>query len=322
MAEPSDGPTGVPPAERARVGREPGSGLYYEILGERASYPHPVVLIHGGGGTGANYRRTADGRKGWADVLADRGFEVWVTDWPGNGRSGYRDILELEYDDVVDGYRRLLTGVLDTPAVLCCHSMGGAITWKLVEQLPDRVVGVVATASAYPGNLSKPSTVVHDDGDVVELLFADTGVRFQVDRRVPYTYDDAYLLEQAIGESWQFPMEALAATKSGLGCMSPRMLLQRVGVLDGMPVITDPAGFAGKPVRLVTGELDPAHPREIEEGTRDLLRSWGADAELVWLADRGIRGNGHFLAAERNTYEVLQVVEEQLRAVAAARTRA
>lgn len=303
-------------ADRASVGREVGSGLYYEILGEATSFPHPVVLIHGGGSMGSTYRGSPDGRRGWADVLADRGFEVWVTDWPGSGRSGYRDILTLSYDDVVDGYRALLTEVIGRPVVLCCHSMGGAITWKLVELEPDLVAGVVATASAYPANLSRPSEVISDDGEVMEVIFGDTGVRFTVDRRKPYTYGDDYIYKQAIGDSTQFPMEYIENLKAGLGPMSPVMLMQRIGVIPGMPTIDDPSGFDGKRIRLVTGGQDPAHTKEIELRTRDLLREWGGDVELVWLPDRGVHGNGHFLTAERNSAAVLDVVEAELRAVA------
>lgn len=64
-------------AERATE-RERWSGLYYEVVGQRNRFPHPVVFIHGGGGTGAKCRATPDGRPGWADVLGHRGFESWV----------------------------------------------------------------------------------------------------------------------------------------------------------------------------------------------------------------------------------------------------
>jgi hypothetical protein len=97
------------------------------------------------------------------------------------------------------------------------------------------------------------------------------------------------------------------------------MLLQRLGVVPGMPRVEEPAGFAGKPVRLIAGDQDPAHTRAIEERTIALLREWGAQADLVWLADRGIEGNGHFLFFEDNSDDLLEVVVEQLDAVGAAR---
>jgi pimeloyl-ACP methyl ester carboxylesterase len=302
--------------QRAVVGREPASGLYYETLGEAERLGVPLLFIHGGGSSGATFRVTPDGRLGWADLLARRGYRAWVTDWPGSGRSGYRDILTLEYADVVDGFRRLLHDVIAEPVVILPHSMGGAITWKLVEREPDLVAGVVGIAAAYPANIQRKSEVVSDDGDVVELVFVDTGVGFTVDRRRPYTYDDRYIHEQGIAGSTRFPMDAVDRLKAGVGAMSPRMLLQRVGVIEGMPTVDDPAGFQGRRVRLVAGDRDPAHTREIEERTAELLRSWGADASVVWLADHGIEGNAHYLPGELNHEEVLEVVAQQVHAVA------
>lgn len=302
----------------AQIGHEPHSGLYYEVLGERRAGPQPLLFIHGGGATGACWRATPDGRAGWADLLAERGYECWVTDWPGGGRSGNRNPLDIEYGDVVDGYRRLLREVIAAPAVVIPHSMGGAVTWALIEHEAPLVAGVVAIAAAYPGNLGAQSTVVNDDGNVVAVRFGDTGVPLVVDRRAMYLYEDAYIYQQGIHTSTRFPMEAVDRMRAGLVGIPPRMLLQRLGVLEGMPRVENPAGFQGKRIRYVTGGEDPAHTREIEERTLALLRSWGADAELVWLPDRGIVGNGHFLMFETNSAEILDIVAEQIQMVAGA----
>ena len=53
----------------------------------KVTHPYPIILIHGGGGTGATYEKTADGRPGWAYDYAGRGFKVYVVDQPGRGRS-------------------------------------------------------------------------------------------------------------------------------------------------------------------------------------------------------------------------------------------
>jgi pimeloyl-ACP methyl ester carboxylesterase len=301
---------------RARVGHEPRTGLYWERLGEPAGR-RPLLLIHGGGATGACWRATPDGRIGWADQLAARGYECWITDWPGTGRSGNRNGLEIEYDDVVEGYRALLRDVIREPVVVMCHSMGGAVTWQLVEHDGDLVAGVLSVAGAYPANVVARSDVLADDGDVAEIRFADTGVVMTVDRRAMNLYGDGYVYQQAIASSTRFPREHVDALRAGFVGLPPRMLLQRLGVLDGMPTVDDGGGFAGKPIRLLAGGEDPAHTRAIEDRTLALLRGWGADAELVWLPDRGIEGNGHFMFFESNSDELLELVVEQLAAVGA-----
>jgi len=297
---------------KATVGRELSSGLYYEILGTPERFTTPILFIHGGGATGTTYRATFDGRLGWADLLALRGYRCWVTDWPGAGRSGYRDLVTFEYNDAVAGYLALLRDVIGEPVVVVPHSMAGAITWKLVEELPHLVAGVIALAAAHPANIETPCELVSDVDGVVEVEFSLSGVRFAVDKKVPYTYEPSYVYDQGVANSRQFPRDAIPAMFASHQGMSPRMLLQRVGLVPGMPKVENPAGFAGKRIRLMAGDCDPAHPRATEERTLALLRSWNADADLVWLPDRGFAGNGHYFMCENNSDDVLELFVEQL----------
>ena len=56
-------------------------------LAEVAARP-PVILIHGGAHTGICWTTCPDGRPGWARRLTLLGYETFVVDWPGVGRSG------------------------------------------------------------------------------------------------------------------------------------------------------------------------------------------------------------------------------------------
>jgi pimeloyl-ACP methyl ester carboxylesterase len=53
------------------------------------THRYPVVMIEGGGQTGANFTGTPDGREGWAQYFLRRGYAVYVADQVGRGRSGY-----------------------------------------------------------------------------------------------------------------------------------------------------------------------------------------------------------------------------------------
>lgn len=299
-----------------RIGHEPASGLYYEVLGERGERP-PVLFIHGGGATGACFRGDLEDGSGWADQLAERGHEVWVTDWPGCGRSGGRNVVDVEYADVVAGYRNLLRDVIDRPVVVVPHSMGGSTTWQLIEHETDLVAGVVAIAAAFPGNLSSGGRVLTDDGTVARVRLDSTDAEFVVDRGRGYVYEDDYVEKQAIATSTRFPRHLVERFRAGFAPIPPRMVLQRTGVLEGLPRVENPAGFAGKRIRLIAGTEDPMHTHAIETATAELLRGWGAEVELCWLADRGIEGNGHFLYLEDNRDQVLDVLAEQITCVTA-----
>lgn len=49
----------------------------------------PILLVHGGGLTGAMWETTPDGRKGWLHLLLERGYEVHVIDNVERGRAGW-----------------------------------------------------------------------------------------------------------------------------------------------------------------------------------------------------------------------------------------
>ena len=105
----------------SRSGHEPASGLYHEHSDRRVRTYHHSCSFTAEEATGAAFRRTPDDRPGWADELAERGVECWVTDWPGVGRSGGRNPLEVVYADVVDGYVNLLTDIIRRPCIILCH---------------------------------------------------------------------------------------------------------------------------------------------------------------------------------------------------------
>lgn len=297
-----------------RCGHETTTGTYYEVLGEGTDRP-AVLLVHGGGATGACFRADLRGAPGWADLLAERGHEVWMADWPGCGRSGNRVLTDIEYSDVVEGHRRLLRDVIGRPAVVVCHSMGGPVAWQLVEREPHLVAGVVGLGVAAPGNLSTPAEIVAEDGPLVTVRSPLSGAVFVVDLNRGYLYEDDYIYRQGISTSRRFPMDLVGRLRAGLLPMPPKMVLQRLGVMPGLPPVQDTSGFQGMPVRLVIGTEDPAHTLAMERATADLLNSWGADADVVWLGDRGIEGNGHFLFFEDNAAEILEVVAEQIAVV-------
>ena len=60
----------------------------YQIPAQQ-THPFPILMVHGGGQTGAGWRSTADGREGWAQYFLRRGYAVYVADQVGRGRSPY-----------------------------------------------------------------------------------------------------------------------------------------------------------------------------------------------------------------------------------------
>jgi pimeloyl-ACP methyl ester carboxylesterase len=75
-------------ADTARGAFVGGQQMYVEyMIPARVRHPFPVVLVHGGGGQGTDWLGTPDGRPGWFQYLVQEGFQVYVVDRPGHGRS-------------------------------------------------------------------------------------------------------------------------------------------------------------------------------------------------------------------------------------------
>ena len=282
--------------------------MFYEALGEPETDRPPWVLIHGGAGTGAVFRVSAAGRIGWADALAAGGREVWLADWPGCGRSGGGEALQVTYETVVDAFAGLIQDVIGRPVLLVGHSMGGAIAWRVAELLRPLVAGICALAPAPPGNLMRRACVVSDDGMTVRLRHPDVEAEISVRLDRMFVTPPAFVEEQWIAPSARMPDELATVLRASVAPMPPLLPLQRLGGAGGIPAVRDTEALAGLWIRIVTAPNDPSHTAAGTQPLVDLLRAWGADAELVHLGDRGIDGNGHFMFLEANADDVLRVV--------------
>jgi pimeloyl-ACP methyl ester carboxylesterase len=81
---------GVERAPLARGTYTGGKQMYVEYWIPRVvKHPVPIVLVHGGGGQGTDWMGTPDGRPGWATMLVQKGYKVYVVDRPGHGRSPF-----------------------------------------------------------------------------------------------------------------------------------------------------------------------------------------------------------------------------------------
>ena len=49
----------------------------------------PIIMVHGAGLTGMSWETTPDGREGWGTYFARQGFDTYIVDFPGRGRSGF-----------------------------------------------------------------------------------------------------------------------------------------------------------------------------------------------------------------------------------------
>jgi pimeloyl-ACP methyl ester carboxylesterase len=71
-----------------------GMQMYVEHwIPAQVRHPYAVVLINGGFGQGSDWFTTPDGRRGWATLLLEQGYKVYVLDRPGQGRNPYQPFV-------------------------------------------------------------------------------------------------------------------------------------------------------------------------------------------------------------------------------------
>lgn len=67
-----------------------GGQMYVEIWEPvNPTQQYPIVLFHGNGQTGVDWKQTPDGRPGWAYYLVEQGYTLYMVDYPARGRSAY-----------------------------------------------------------------------------------------------------------------------------------------------------------------------------------------------------------------------------------------
>ncbi|WP_238913132.1 hypothetical protein [Achromobacter insolitus] len=78
------------------------NGLYHfeqayvqYFIPARLAHPLPIVLLHGGGMTGAMWEQTPDGRPGWMQHFLRQGHAVYVVDNVERGRAGWAPFQEV-----------------------------------------------------------------------------------------------------------------------------------------------------------------------------------------------------------------------------------
>jgi pimeloyl-ACP methyl ester carboxylesterase len=271
----------------------------------------PMLLIHGGGHTGACYLRTADGRPGWAQFFASRGHQVVVPDWPGCGRSGHVPSDALDGEQVVAGLGRVLHS-LDRAAIVMTHSMSGAYGWKLLERCGERISKLVAVAPSRPGNLQPEAVILLDTADAVETQIFHGGPVLRISRTAPFAPSPEFAEKKLIGSSTFFPRKFAAHYAASLIPVPPRLIYQRLNIGGSQLKVCDYSKFAGKRVLVLTGTNDTDHPVEIDKTIADWLNQNGAKSDFLYLGDRQIVGNGHMLMMESNSDEIALVIASWL----------
>ncbi len=139
---------------------------------------YPVVLIHGGYGQGSEWISTPDGRRGWASLLIEQGYKVYVIDRSGQGRNPYYPFVHGQFDREAQTFEHVAktvassqwpgSGDANDPAVVqLVAAMGQPMGNNAITQNVWRTRGAMLLDDIGPAIL-----LTHGDGAVFAWVTA------------------------------------------------------------------------------------------------------------------------------------------------------
>jgi pimeloyl-ACP methyl ester carboxylesterase len=282
--------------------------VQYQIPVDPRKYP--LVLVHGGGGTGRVWETTPDGREGYQTLFLRRGFAVYIVDFPRRGRAGFPSFNGP-------------FGELDGTAVVANKTNRAGVQyawsrWRLgpkypevfpVQQFPMKGLDqfmqhLVPTVSDNPEIISRALVALLDKiGPAILVTHSQSGLfGWLVGSRSPnvkgiISYEPGFVFPQ--------------------GEMPAPIPLHRGTQVAGTPVTAaEFINLTKLPIQVVYGDNIPKLPipdlvadgRRAQQVTSHLfvqaLNSKGGNASVLLLPDAGLYGNSHFMFSDLNNVEV------------------
>lgn len=301
--------------------------MYVEVFEPaEVTKPYPLVFLHGNYQTGLNWMGTVNGGDGWVDYFLGQGYIAYVCDMPTRGRASYPGEEGLKTRNVTaeralssfagvgnekqhqwpedisvdsEAFKQFYATqnvslasnvimqelaqnacaeLLDLigPAILVTHSQSGPFGWLIADVRPELVKGIVALEPGGPA-FSKGNT----DFGVAALNMA---------------------FEPAVESAEEIETETFVpAENSGL----------REGPLQKEPA-RKLVNLAGIPIVIITSE--GSYHNTYDYLISAFLTQAGVENEHIYLADRGIHGNGHMMMIENNSLEIAALVNDWITA--------
>ncbi len=120
-------------------------------------HPYPVVLIHGGYGQGSDWYSTPDGHRGWASLLLEQGYKVYVIDRPGQGRNPYQPFVHGQFDREAQTFEKTAAAIgksaTDPEVVQITASLGQPMANNAITQNVWRTRGAMLLDDIGPAIL-------------------------------------------------------------------------------------------------------------------------------------------------------------------------
>ena len=282
--------------------------VQYQIPANARKYP--LVLVHGGSGTGRVWETTPDGREGYQTIFLRRGFPVYIVDFPRRGRAGYPSF---------NGPFGTLAGTAVVP-----NKTGQAgrqyawSRWRLGPKYPEVFPVQQFPMSAVESFMQHLVPTVSDDKEII----SDALVKLldKIGPAIVVTHSQSGLFGWLAGAR-SSNVKGIVAYEPGFvfpqGQVPPPIPLFKGTQPSGTPVTTaEFAKLAQIPIQVVYGDNIPKQPIPdlVADGRRaqvvtspmfvNALNQQGGRASVLHLPDVGQFGNSHFMFSDLNNVAV------------------
>jgi pimeloyl-ACP methyl ester carboxylesterase len=282
--------------------------VQYMLPADR-KHAYPLVMIHGGGGQGTDWLQTPDGRDGWADYFVADGWDVYVVDRPGHGRSQSNP-----------GCRDGKVGVANS-AIIARLSTSDPKVWPGGAPTPTNaaVVGWTASSSTAPycGDVVAAETIsalLDEIGPSILLAHsAGGGSTFRVPDRNAKNVVGIVAFEAAganpVAPGFNNSPALITTWKTEPALPQSFTAVDHGGcpMQGGSP--SKLVNYAHVPIILVGSELGLANEQALK-CQQSVWQQAGVDASYVYLPDRGLKGGGHFSMAQLDNAKSAKVFIE------------
>lgn len=284
---------------------------------------YPLVFEHGGAQTKRTWESTPDGREGFQNIFLREGFSTYLVDQPRIGEAG----LALAADDGRNPYAANPMYADRTMFMLCrvgtyAGDQPKVFAGSAFPNTPEAINQFQRTWTPYTGQLDDDVSA-----DAIAALLEKTGPAILVTHsmggtvgwRTPLLTENvkAIVAFEPGGSPFLFPEDEVPEAETPV--YAPVSATAKAVPLADFEKLTK------VPMILFYGDFIPDHP--VAEVGPDKWRSeldmakkfvaavnrHGGDATLVHLPEIGIKGNTHFLMADKNNLDIAALMEEWLK---------
>ena len=330
---------GVERAPLARGTYTAGKQMYVEYwIPKAVKHPIPIVLVHGGGGQGTDWMGTPDGRPGWATMLVQKGYKVYVVDRPGHGRSPFHPDVHGPFPAQANSLENI-SGRFTPPNPTTpikplpfqhLHNQWPGTGEVGSDDLDQFVASQGGSYVTVAGNNNATAVLAHTAWRERGAMLLD-----KIGPAVIMTHSAGGPFGWLVAEIRPNLVKGIVAVEGGgqpfgganVWGMSTIPVAYDPPVNDASELKTvavtpaengiapyklqaEPArklkNLRGIPIVVVTSEGSFASPGN--PGAVAYFKQAGCSAEELRLVDHGIHGNGHMMMVEKNNAEVLEPV--------------